>query len=253
MANKAYFVTGNEQRSLAGVFLENLLCQRRLDNGFPLFIESGNGFLPNGAARKKMKERALRAFDWLPGLDIALLPMERAKDLAADGRKAETRLAEERFTDAFLYDDVNRDTLPLLGLCDYLIVLLKSDVYAAGFIYKLLKLLNEGHLPLKTLVVLSGVPYIEEAALSFKRYRDELQGMLGERPDVQFGGFFPIDAGYLAHAAQVNLPCVKVFPDTAFQGAIKYVNRSLDGLENHIRDLPFLYALGKLKKNAPPA
>jgi hypothetical protein len=249
MGKKVYFVSGNEHKSLVSVFLENLLYQQKQDNGSPLFIEPGNDFFTNGENKKKMKGRGLRAFDYYPDLDITSIPLEKAKGLPAEGEKREIKLAEEKFTDIFIYGEIKPPAIPIVALADYILLVLKKNVYSTGFVYSLLKLLKENGIQKKILIIFSAVSYLEEAAAQFNLLRDELQGMLGERPDLQFGGFFPIDSKYLAHAAQKHQPCVKVFPQSSFHGVIKYITRTLNGLETYVHDLPFLYGLATLPKN----
>ncbi|MBN2352167.1 MAG: hypothetical protein JXD23_06310 [Spirochaetales bacterium] len=248
---KYFFVSGNAERRLIGAFLENLLLGRKRDDKPALLIGPDDGLFAAGASVKKMKDRALRAFDYYPDLEIAFLPLSKTKELPAGGKIRESRLIEENFSDIFLYHGFNPKAVPLVALADYVLLLVKKDVYCTGYLYTLAKALKEKDILKKIIVVHSEVGRLEDAASAFASLREELGGMLGQKPDVHFGGFFPVDAAYLAHASRKGLPCVKVFPESAFHGVIKYINRSLSGLETYFHEQPFLCGLSALPRESP--
>jgi hypothetical protein len=249
MGRKYYFVSGNEGKNALAILLENLLYLKKQAGENPLFIETDGSPFPAAAVRKKIKNRAFRFVDFLPDAEITSLPLERVKGAGAEGKKKEIRQTEEEYTDIFLCDRIDRATLPLVSLADYLILLLKNNVYCAGFLYTLFKRMSEYGIEKRMVIVYSNFDRLELAARAHLQLKAETEKMLGNEADIQFGGFLPIDVKYLAHAAGKNQPCIKIFPESPFHGVIKYVNRTLNSLDFVMHELPFLYSAATMPKH----
>jgi hypothetical protein len=245
MEPKIFFVAGNEATHLTSIFLENLLFYKKLKQETPLFIDTNKGILFTSKSKQKARKKELRMYDYYPELDITTIPFERIMNLVGDGKHENFFKTESHFTNIFIYDDIDPDTINLAALCDYLLFVVKNDTYSSGYLYKTLKQLKEKNMYKKILVIVSDTEFIEESAAVFVRLKAEIEEMLHDTIDAVFLGFLKLETKRLYYSLQKGQPYIKTFPDSGFCGLIKYINDKIETLPGYLHDQSFYKALEK--------
>ncbi|RPJ07039.1 MAG: hypothetical protein EHM28_08565 [Spirochaetaceae bacterium] len=253
MQKKIFYFSGNEKKTNITILLENLFYQKKLEKQQPLFVESEKDFFLTSTARTKKKGKSYRLFDLNPDLEVMSIPLDKLKALAAGKKQGELAGIDDQFTDVYLSGDCSAESIPMISVCDYLVLLVRNDIYATGYLYNIMKLFKKYSLAKKIVIIISDVKRIEEAGAIFLSYVNELKKMLPEGGDLVFGGYFSLDIKRLVYSAQRREPLVKTFPGCTMHGTIKYIDRMISGLETYFHDLPPLIAIASALNKVPDA
>jgi MinD-like ATPase involved in chromosome partitioning or flagellar assembly len=245
METKIFFVAGNEKPHLISLFLENLLFYKNKKQEPSLFIDTNRGISFTSRPKQKVKEKELRMYDYYPDFDIISITFEKLINLAGNGKYEDFFKTEAHFSDFFIYDEINTNTINLLSLSDYLLFIVKNDTYSSGYLYNILKQLKAKNIYKKILVIVSEAKSIEEAANVFVRLKAEIEDMLQERLDAVFAGFLRINTKRLYYSLQKSQPYIKTFPSSKLCGLIKFINDKLKNLENYLHDQSLYKALAE--------